>query len=331
MTMSKDSKQSLITIAAIAIVVLLGINAYLVYNKIQQDKLITQKSEEISDINQLKDELEKQYDEAVTELDQMKSDNEEANTLIEEQKAALTEQKNKISKMIRQGKSTKADFAKAKEQIALLRSQLDGYIVDVQKLTEEKEMLTQQTVQLTEEKTALIDEVEKERTMNQDLVTARAALVSEKEELEIDREALQKKVNIGSVVKTQNLTVQGYKVRKSGKLSKRSKARNIDRLNICFDATDNIVTEGGTETFHVRMVDPLGETLAIENLGSGVITNAKTGEQVRFSQAKEVEYSNQSTQVCLDWEPNIPFKKGEYQVEVFNKGYLAGTGNFKLK
>jgi len=31
------------------------------------------------------------------------------------------------------------------------------------------------------------------------------------------------------------------------------------------------------------------------------------------------------------WEPNTEFQQGEYKVEVYNKGFLAGKGSFELK
>mgnify|MGYP000565292290 CR=1 FL=1 len=77
-------------------------------------------------------------------------------------------------------------------------------------------------------------------------------------------------------------------------------------------------------------IDPTGETLAVEDLGSGVLTN-NSSEEVRYTKVKEIDYSNDNVDACMLWEPNLPFQKGEYQVEIFNKGFLSGQGAFKLK
>jgi fibronectin type 3 domain-containing protein len=81
----------------------------------------------------------------------------------------------------------------------------------------------------------------------------------------------------------------------------------------------------------VRIVNPRGETLAVEDLGSGTTTNEKTGEQVRFTQTAETQYNNDEQQLCLSWKPNTNFESGKYAVEVFNKGFLVGTSSFELK
>ena len=61
MNSSKNSKQKLIAGAAIVILALLGVNAYLLYNGSQKDTLITQQTAEIDEAEKLKTELEKQY------------------------------------------------------------------------------------------------------------------------------------------------------------------------------------------------------------------------------------------------------------------------------
>ena len=61
------------------------------------------------------------------------------------------------------------------------------------------------------------------------------------------------------------------------------------------------------------------------------IINKKTGEEIRYTQVKEYDYVNDETDLCFDWQPNTPFQKGNYDVEIYNKGHLAGKGNFVLK
>ena len=49
MSTSKANSQKLIAIVAVVVVVLLAINAFLLYNKIQQDKVITQQKTELNE------------------------------------------------------------------------------------------------------------------------------------------------------------------------------------------------------------------------------------------------------------------------------------------
>jgi len=331
MSFSKDSKQKLIAISAAIIVFLLGVNAFLLYNKYNQDKIIDQQSMDIDEAEKLKADLEKQYYESLTELEEMKGNNEELNALIDQQKAELKEQKDKIGRMIRSGKSDKKELANAREQMSQMRVQMDQYLSEITTLKEEKQLLTDANMRLNEEKTTLASQVEQERTMNADLTTAKAALVSEKESLLEEKDMLSKKVNIASVIKVSNVVTTGEKIRKSGKPVSKKYAKSVDRLKICFNATENNVSDAGMERFYIRVINPLGETLAVEDLGSGVMTNHSTNEEVRYTQYKDVDYANEEMMTCFLWEPNTSFQKGEYEVEIYNKGHLAGRGNFKLK
>ncbi len=331
MSFSKDSKQKLIAISAAIIVFLLGVNAFLLYNKYNQDKVIQQQTVDIDEAEKLRADLEKQYYESLSELEEMRGNNEELNTLIDQQKLELKEQKDKIGRIIRQGKSSKKELAAAREQMSQMRVQLDGYLTEINTLKEEKQLLADQNVKLSEEKTVLLTEVEKERTMNQDLVTAKAALVSEKESLLEEKSVLARKVDVASVIKVSNIKATGEKVRKSGKPVKKKNAKAVDRLNICFTATQNAVTDQGVERFYIRIINPLGETMAVEDLGSGVMTSSATNEDIRYTKAKDLDYSNDEIVACFLWEPNTSFQKGEYEIEVYNKGHLAGKGMFRLK
>ncbi len=331
MSFTKDSKQKLTAIAAVIIVALLGLNAFLVYNKISQDKKIEAQKSELEEAEQLKVELEKEYYDALAQLENMRGQADNLNALIDQQKQELTAQKERIDRMISQGKSSKNELASAREQISQLKAQLENYLVEINTLKEENLLLADENQQLTQDKLLLTDEVEKERTMNNELLTAKAALVSEKETLETEKSALSKKVNYASVIKVNEVNATGWKIKNSGKPKKKSYANNIDFLKICFTATQNEIAEAGVEQFYIRIINPLGETLAVEDLGSGITTNVKTGEEIRFTQVKELDYNNEEMQACFNWQPNTPFAKGSYDVEVYNKGHLAGSGSVTLK
>lgn len=323
----KDSKQKLTAIAAIVIVALLGLNAFLMYNNMQHKSDKETLSVKIDEAKLLQAEIEKQYYDALNELETMRGSEENLNALIDQQKEELLEQKKKLSGSIR----TKKDLRAAREQLASLNTQMDQYLVDINTLKEENMALTNANSQLTEEKGMLQGDLSKERQMNTDLVTAKAALVNEKENLEGEKDALSKTVHFASVIKINNVSTTGYKKKSSGKSKKKKYAKNIDYLKVCFDVSQNEVTNHGLEQFFVRIITPMGETLAIEDLGSGITTNTKTGEEIRYTKIKELDYNNEQMQACFLWEPNVPFSKGNYEVEVFNKGYLAGAGTFNLK
>lgn len=324
---SSNSKSNLFAIAMVAILALLGLSGYLFYAN-QELKQTTEKMAQ--DINQktiIYDELNDTYNQAVSELDEMKGNNEELNALIEKQKDELKVKKNQISRLLR----TRNDFDKAKTEMNEMRLQLDQYVAEVNELKAKNEELLAQNTDLGNQNKSLQADLSAKSTQAQELETARAQLVSEKKDLTEKNTMLDKKVNIASVIKVADVSATGWKIRKNGKAAKKKYAKNVDRLELCFNTSENLVTNPGDEIFQIRIINPLGETLAIEEMGSGVMTDASTKEQVRYTQAQTVDYQNESGQICMNWEPSTGFDKGLYAVEIYNKGYIAGKGEFRLK
>lgn len=327
MSTSKANSQRLIAIVAVVVVVLLAINAFLLYNKIQQDKVITQQETELSEAEKLTTELEKQYHESLSELEEMRGTNEEMDALIDQQKIELAESRDKISKLIRDGKNLKS----ARQELKSMKLQMEQYLAENEQLKGENQQLKGETRQLKERSRVLEDDLENTRMAATQLETEKSQLTSEKEAVEAEKNKLANTVKYASVVDVKSVSVTGMKLRSNGKAVKKKYAKNVDQLKVCFQTTVNDITKPGVEKFYVRIMSPLGETLAVEELGSGIITDKKTGEQVKYTQVKEYEYANDETQLCFNWEPNVPFQKGKYQVEIYNKGHVAGKGSFELK
>lgn len=323
----KPSKNNTIAIAAVIIVVLLGLSAFLGVRNFQLNNTKQELTADFEKTEELKVELEKQYYEALSELEEMRGSNEELNTLIEQQQEELKTQKDKIDGLL----SDSRNYRAARKEMSNLKSQVEQYVAEINQLREENELLAANNTQLTEQNQTLNTDLESERMNSAQLTSERAILVSEKENLESERAVLAKKVDIASVIKVENIDAAGYKLRKSGKPVKKSNAKNVERIIVQFNTTDNAVAEQGTEFFHVRIINPLGETVAMEELGSGIFTNSATGEQIRYTMTAETEFSGTGDGVSIAWNPGQAFAKGNYEVEVYNKGYLAGSTSFQLK
>lgn len=320
-----ESSNKVPYIVAIVLLALatVGLGIFSVSKSSENDKVTAMYDE----TEQLKAELEKQYYEALSELEELRGSNDELNALIEQQKVELKDQKDKIDGLLKDSRNLSA----VRKELASLRTQAEGYIAELNQLREQNEVLTSENTQLNENNQMLSKNLEDQQMANAQLSSERAILVSEKDELEQVRQQLSRKVNIASVIKVNTIEVTGLKTKKSGKDVKRANADNIDKLQVCFDASANDVAEHGTEVFYVRIINPLGETLAIEELGSGVMTNGASNEQVLYTQAKEMEYSGEAGNLCTLWAPNQPLQVGNYEIEIYNKGYLAGSTSFRLK
>lgn len=332
MSFSNDSKQKLTAIAAVIILLLLATNAVLLYNNYQKSDQLETQGLELNDTKKLRAELEKLHYAAQEEIEAMKGENEEMNEIVEEKKEELSRANKRISALLSGGKKTKRELREIKNMMKEMQEQRDRYLTELTTMREKNEQLTADNLLLTDEKENLTTQVIEERKMNEELVTARAALMSEKEDLNSKNANLSAVVVRASVIDIKDLSVTGWKVKKSGKAVKRKHAKSIDRLKVCFTAEPSEVAESGSEDFYVRLISPQGETLAIETMGSGVFTTTQKQEKIRYTHVKTVDYKNSEEAVaCFLWEPDVDFVKGTYTVEVYNKGYLTSANTFKLK
>ncbi|RMG78073.1 MAG: hypothetical protein D6714_18840 [Bacteroidetes bacterium] len=300
--------------------ILLGVIGYLLYTNAAQERDLMAKISDLQEAENIRAELEDQYNQALTDLEEMRGENADLNALIDQQQSELEEQRNKIARLIRDSKKRKA----ALEELENLKAQIASYKAEVEELKAQNEMLAMQNDSLASKNLNLQSDLESQLSTNAELENAKAMLVSEKEKLS-------ETVYLASVVKVKDVQVTGLKVKNNGKPVKRKVAKQINLLDVCFTTTENEVTHPGVEKFFIRLINPVGETMAIEELGAGTIVNKKTDEEIRYTHVQEYEYSNDEKQVCFKWKPTVGLQPGSYKVEIYNKGYLCGTGAFSLK
>jgi DNA repair exonuclease SbcCD ATPase subunit len=281
-------------------------------NKKAESTTLTTELKKEEDLNV---QLEQQYKDAVAQLEEMKGKNTELNSLIDAQKEELTRRKSQIAGMI-----SKKDFNSVKAELARFKAEAEGYVAKIAELEQDKKVLGEQVTVLTTEKTNLQENLTKEQAEKEQVITQKAAVETENAKIQAEKAILAKKTEMGSVVKVAQLSIQGFKVRESGKEKERTHAKNIDRLKFCFKAVDNQVVDPGSETFYLRII------------GGGVL-KLKDGKEVQYTTTKQIEFKNEGEDVCAIWDAkgNTNLAKGKYTLEVYNKGYLAGTNAFELK
>jgi len=324
---SRKSTNNVISVAIIAIVLLLGTVGYLWVQNNNLQKELTKYDNEIKVFTQTQAKLEKDYNLAISSLDELKGDNIELNKLIEGQKAELTAQKNKISSLIWKSKKLK----EAKKEITNLKNQALAYIQEIQDLNEQNLVLTDANQRLQKDKSELSQKLNISSTQLAKKEDENDSLLTIKQKLEKDKKKLLYKTNKASVIKVNDLSVKGYVLKSSGKYSRRRKAKNIQLLKICFTMEKNDIADIGEDIFYVRLISPDGNTVYEEKAGSGILTKSIDGTKMKYTKKYNVDYSGQDEDICLILNKDFPLKKGRYQVEVYNKGYLAGANSFKLR
>lgn len=319
----QSSQQRLLALATVAIIALLGLSAFLIYNKVNMDKLYKKQSAELIEETRLKAELEKEYYEALSDLEEMRGSNTELNAMIETQKEELKKAKSRIDALMKDSK----DLGKAQEEIKRLRA----LVAEVEQLKQQNAELQAANTQLTGERDELVLEVQQQKVTNEQLSTEKANLSSANEQLAQQNQNLSSKVNVASAVKVNNITAVGYKVKGSGKEADAKKAKTIDGVRVCFKTTSNDIVPDGQEEFYLRIIDPLGQVMAIQDLGSGNFKVGNSNETMQYTQRVRVDYSQEPKEGCFNWQPGVAFATGTYTVEVFNKGFMSGKGSFTLK
>ncbi|MFK8162602.1 MAG: hypothetical protein AB8H12_09080 [Lewinella sp.] len=285
-------------------------------------------STDLVEMEQFKATAEKQYYESLAELEEMRGSNEELNALIDQQKVDLRTQKDKISSLTRDSRNLVA----ARRELKELRTQTDGYLVQLEEMRIANAQLTENNQILTSERDMLSSDLQVSRQQNESLNSERAVLVSEREELTSTNEELNRKVGIASVIKANNVTVLGQKERSNGKFVDRKNAKSIDRLYVCFNSLDNGVAQPGEESFQLRIISPSGETIQIDAEGSGILTSAETGDQIPYTKAVNFAFDGSAASHCAEWKvANQQYTEGTYTAELYNKGFFVGQGTVVFK
>ena len=324
---SRKTNQRFIAWSIVIIILLLATSAYLWWNSIQLNNQLNLHKEELAAVEITQGQLEKDYDLALNSLDELKGDNAELNAMIEAQKAELKSQKDKISNLI--WKTKKLDEARA--EIEKLKSQALSYVEEINKLKTEKESLVAENQELKTKTVDLESTIEVISGEKESINRERDSILQVKERLKKENVNLSIKATKASVIDVLEIDVTGYAIKESGKLSKKRKANNVELLKVCFKLIPNEIAEGDTEMFYLRLISPTGETLYKTQLGAGIFTKSEDGTQTKYTIAANFNMPLSEEVVCINYEHKETLPEGLYLVEIYNKGYLAGSGSFTLK
>ncbi len=307
-------------------ILLIGLNGYQWYVNSQLKQDSRNQKTELVELEKIRTELDQDYRAAIEGLDELRGDNKELNQLIDSQKLSLQEQKEKINNLI----WTKRELGKAREEMKTLKDQAQRYIVELTKLKDDNQLLVSSNTQLREEKEALNQLYAEEQRAKAEIAQARAVLAAEKEEIIKEKAVLSSKVDIAEAIKINYMEVQGYQVKDNGKTKEKSKAKDITMLRTCFLTETNVVAKSGEQEFYIRIIDPVGETVADDDK-SGVLTNKLDETQVMYTTSGSMDYQNEDTRGCISLNLSQKLLKGIYDVEIYNNGFMVGKGDFKLK
>lgn len=250
-----------------------------------------------------------QLDSTNQALDSQKGKNAELDSIINLKEAEISKTKAELDAARRRGNLSAADLKKYKELA-------DKYAADNEELQKKIQELTAQNQDLTAKNLVITHNLEAEKNTT-------AALTE-------DKKNLSKKVELGSLLHLQNLTISAEKKKKNGKEKEEKSAKKTDFLKITFETGDNKVLEKGPVTLYIRIVNPKGETIALADQGSGTTKLADGAGDIQFSRQIDMDWDQKSQKKTIEWSQNIK-DPGTYKVEVYQSGYLVGNGSITLK
>lgn len=295
-------KNRLLIIIIILLLIGVGVLFYLYMKESNELKDTTPTQEQIDE----KEAYEAEIDSIMSEYNQKKAEYAELDIEISEKDSLILANVEEIKRLI----SSQAGYKKIKKQRDILRGMIQGYVLQLDSLyTENKEL--KQEVQYT----------------RQELRDERKKLTNQKKE----NENLQGKVEIASMLKAYNIKTSAFRLRGSKKREDETdKAKNVDRIKVCFTVGQNMMTKAGDKVAYIRISRPDGR----------VITKSRSdvfqynGEILNYSLKKEFKYTNNSKNICVQWDKGDSSVKpliGNYDIVIFVDGYEIGQSRIKLK
>jgi peptidoglycan hydrolase CwlO-like protein len=246
-------------------------------------------------------------DAASVEIGQLKGKNTELDKIITEKQEMIDQTKKDLDESYAKNTLTSIALNKARTMITRYESSIAELQKKVDEFTEENHHLTAKNEKLNTDL-----ECEKETTT----------------ELTTKTQDLSQKLETASYLNIPNVEVAAVKKNLRGNEVTTSKAKAAESLKISFETGVNKALEPGKLSLFVRIINPKGETIAVKEQGSGVIT-AENEKTVQYTKKADINYNQKNKQVVMYWARYIE-TPGTYRVEVYQGGKVVGRGAVRL-
>ena len=291
----------------VLIILLLGTWGYIIYDKSKTGEQIAQTQAQIVQADSSKSAIQEQFNEANARLDEMTGKNAKLDSLLKRDDADISAMKSRVKSILGKEHATAAELAEARNLIAKLNGQIDGYIAEIEKLKGEN-------LQLSQDKATV--------TAQRDVVQKNLDSVS------VVKNNLQ---DVGSTLHASNIAISAFDEKSNGKEKETTSAKKANALKVTFQLDENRIAETGSKDLYVCITDPAGQPVSVQALGSGTFTTRDTGDKV-FTVKKSVDYvQGQILPVEVTWKQNGKFTKGQYKIEIYNNGFKIGAGTVSLR
>lgn len=296
----QDSKK---VIVIVVISILLAVNGLLLWQ-------FFDKKTHLEEVNKTLDSTIAERDAISTELQRVKTEYEKVNQEnagLQSQLSAKDEEiKQKIAEIQRLINSGDAvQLQKAREEMAILKSMNQKYLVQIDSLRTQNEQLMQETMALNENLSA-------ERGKVQSLTQENSLLAN--------------KVAIGSILRTVDVSAIGVKFKSNGREVETKKSSSVSKIKTCFTVLENAVVSKGTKDTYIRILGPDGSVIT-----TSTESFMYNGQATLYTTRDSFDFDNSRTSVCIYSDKGSQLTKGEYNVEIYSGGNLIASTTLSLK
>lgn len=294
----KDNKW--VYIAIIGVLVVTNIITLVSRNKVKEQRDEVQTAFNISDSSRAA--VEADYSAALVRLDELVSQNTDMKDELSHRDSEIAILRQQIDAIVKNKNATAAELGKAKRLIDRLNGKVQTYEQRIASLESDNMRLSKER-----------DILEKERS-----------------ELDSEREQL---IKLGSVLHASNIRMMPIDIKRGGKkVRETEKARRVDLMRIMFDIDENRIAEQSVNEIYLRITDPNGHVLSNAAYGSGM-TTLDDGTPLNYTISKliSLDMNTPANDVTVDWQQDNEYMEGSYHIQIFQGGFMIGSGDVELK
>jgi cell division protein ZapB len=290
------------------ILLLIGSLGFNVYQYFSGRKTESQLNEKVVDSNSLRRELQQQRDSILALLEESRGHSSKLDSTIQGREQELIEKSRRIESLLKDNKISYNKYLSIKDQMEQWKYYAQKYSKEIDELKEQNKKLTAQNQSLKTEVT------QKKHAIDtlMDVVTSQG-----------------NRLTLAERLTAQDVQITGVKFKGNNKERETDRAGQIEKLKICFTIPENQAALEGERIIYLQIIDPRGQTVSIDALGSGV--TMLNGEQVQFTTQQTIQYTHEAKNYCIYWGKGSEFEKGKYTFNIITNGYSLGQKAYTIK
>lgn len=293
----KDRSNALLL--ALVVLLLIG-NVVFLYLWFQQKDIVGTQVVQTNALTNEKENVTKLLEGMLVQYDTLSTTNEQLKTEMDAQREQITSLMDKV-------KRGNYDVSKARKEAETLRKIMKGYVVTIDSLNQLNQALMAENVNTKQQ----LGEVTGQKQALESKAAEQQALIAK-----------------GSVLAATNITANALFLRNNGKQVDTERASKAEMIKCCFTVGENRISAAGTKTLYMRIIGPDGSVLPTSDADNRFQYEGVQGE---YSVKRDVNYQNQSVDVCMFWTASGKLTGGEYKVDVYESGTNVGHTTFNLK